>query len=105
MNAEAETAAAKSYWFVGSLHSGGEDQLDRFLAEGVWENPYEDTYLDAVKSIKPGDRIAVRTVYTQKRDLPFDNREHTVSVMKVRATGTVTENPGDGRTRGMLHLS
>jgi len=98
MNSEAETAKAKSYWFVGSLHGQGEDQLDRFVAEGVWENPYEDKYLDVFKSIKPGDRIAVRTVYTRKHDLPFDNRGHTVSVMKIRATGTVTENPGDGQT-------
>jgi 5-methylcytosine-specific restriction enzyme B len=41
--------------------------------------------------------IADQSSYIQKKDLPFDNRGHNVSVMAIKAIGTVTENLGDGR--------
>ncbi|MFN5514759.1 MAG: AAA family ATPase [Cyanobacteriota bacterium] len=85
-------------WFVGAFYGGTGDQTPRFLEEGIWENGYEDKYLDAVKSIQAGDRIAIKSCYTQKRDLPFDNRGQTVSVMAIKAIGAVTANLGDGRT-------
>ena len=84
-------------WFVGAAYGGVADQLPRFLAEGIWENGYEDKYLDLVRSMRPGDRIAVKSSYTRKRDLPFDNRDQTVSVMAIKAIGTITENLNDGR--------
>ena len=86
-------------WFVGSSFGGWDDQTDRFLSEGIWENGYRDQYIDQVKSILPGDRIAIKSAYTRKRigGLPFDNRGHSVSVMAIKATGTVLDNSGDGR--------
>jgi len=89
--------APRAYWFVGSIYDGHDDQTQRFLSEGIWENGYEDQYLDLVRSIKPGDRIAIKSSYTRKRDLGFDNRGQTTSVMAIKAIGTVTENLGDGR--------
>ena len=75
-----------------------EDQTPRFLAEGVWENGYEDgRYGDLVRSMWPGDRIAIKSSYTRKHDLPFDNRGATVSVMAIQAVGTITANLDDGR--------
>src|SRR5271166_526763 len=53
----------KSYWFVGSIWDGTEDQLPRFLEQGVWENGYEDQFLDLVRRIRPGDRIAVKASF------------------------------------------
>ena len=47
--------------------------------------------------MRPGERIAIKLTYTRKHDLPFDNRGHSVSVMAIEATGTITENPGDGK--------
>ena len=76
---------------------GSKDQMSRFIEKGIWENGYEDKYLDLVKAIRPGDRIAIKAAYTRKRDLPFNNRNQTVSVMAIKATGTVTKNIGDGR--------
>ncbi|MFQ5740196.1 MAG: AAA family ATPase, partial [Acidobacteriota bacterium] len=38
-----------------------------------------------------------KSSYTRKHHLPFDNRGQTVSVMAIKAIGTVTENLGDGR--------
>ena len=84
-------------WFVGASYGRTEDQTSRFLREGIWENGYHDRYLDDVRSIQPGDRIAIKATYVRKRNLPFDNRTLPVSVMAIKATGTVTENMGDGR--------
>ena len=90
--------AHRAYWFVGASWDGTDDQTSRFLGEGLWENGYEDKYLDDVRAMRPGDRIAIKSTYTRKTDLPFDNRGESISVMAIKATGTVTENPGDGRT-------
>lgn len=89
--------ASKATWFVGASFGGTEDQLPRFLADGIWENGYEDKHLDVVRSMRPGDRIAVKSSYTRKHGLPFDNRGQTVSVMAIKAIGTITENLNDGR--------
>ncbi len=85
----------RTCWFVGATY-GREDQFPRFLQDGIWENGYEDKYLDLVKAIKEGDRIAIKSSYTRKHNLPFDNRGHFVSVMAIKAVGIVKENIGDG---------
>jgi 5-methylcytosine-specific restriction protein B len=98
MSSKTEGAGARASWFVGAVFGGTNDQTQRFIEEGIWENNYQDRYLDAVRSIKVGDRIAIKASYTRKHDLPFDNRGNTVSVMAIKAVGTVKENLGDGRT-------
>ena len=98
MNSKPEGAGARACWFVGATYGRTDDQTPRFLQEGIWENGYQDKYLDAVKSIQAGDRIAIKSSYTRKHDLPFDNRGQTVSVMAIKSIGTVRENLGDGRT-------
>ena len=87
----------ESYWFVGATWEGNDDQTPRFLSEGIWENGYDDRYLDLVRSMRPGDRIAIKSRYTRKDDLPFDNRGLRVSVMVIKAIGTITENRNDGK--------
>ena len=97
MSSRPEGAGARACWFVGATY-GTDDQTPRFLQDGIWENGYQDKYLDAVKSIHVGDRIAIKSSYTRRRDLLFDNRGQTVSVMAIKAIGTVKKNLGDGRT-------
>jgi 5-methylcytosine-specific restriction protein B len=84
-------------WFVGASYDRTNDQTSRFIEEGIWENGYTDKFLDLVRSMRPGDRIAIKAAYTRKNDLPFDNRGHTVSVMAIKAIGTIMENLNDGR--------
>lgn len=87
-------------WFVGaSFGEGTEDQTDRFVREGTWEHggAKSDLFLDQVKSIEPGNRIAIKTTYLKKRRLPFDNQGELTSTMAIKAIGVVTRNPGDGR--------
>ena len=89
--------APRPYWFVGASYGGTKDQTSRFLEEGIWENGYDDKYQDLVREMQPGERIAIKATFTRKHDLPFDNRGNSVSVMQIKATGTITENLNDGK--------
>ena len=87
----------ETYWFVGASYDRTNDQTPRFLTDGIWENGYDDRYLDQVKSMRPGQRIAIKSTYTQKHNLPFDAKGQPVSVMAIKAIGTITENMQDGK--------
>jgi 5-methylcytosine-specific restriction enzyme B len=95
---EEEDDDGASYWFVGAAWGGKDDQMPRFLRDGIWQNGYKDQLLDVVRSMKPGDRIAVKASFVQKLGLPFHVGGKPVSVMRIKATGTVLENLDDGRT-------
>ena len=97
MVSESENSEIRPVWFVGASYGRTDDQTSRFLEEGRWEKGYHDRYIDDVKSVLPGDRIAIKATYVKKHNLPFDNRGNSVSVMGIKATGTVTENAGGGR--------
>lgn len=88
-----------NYWLVGAYWDDRDpiDQTDRFLEEGIWENGYDDRYLDDVKSMQVGDKIAIKATSTQRRDLPFESPGETVSRMTIKAIGTIVANRGDGR--------
>ena len=90
-------SASQATWFVGASYGGTDDQMPRFLAEGIWENGYDDKLLDVVRSMRPGERIAIKSSYTRKHGLPFDSRGRAVSVMGIKAVGTITENLNDGK--------
>ena len=74
------------------------DQTDRFLNEGIWQNGYDDKFSDLARQMKPGDRIAIKSSYVRKHNLPIENQGRPVSVMKIRAVGTISSNRGDGST-------
>lgn len=97
MNTQTNDGASTATWFVGASYGGTDDQMPRFLSEGIWENGYDDKLLDMVRSMRAGERIAVKSSYTRKHDLPFDSRGRTVSVMCIKAVGTITENLNDGK--------
>lgn len=90
----------KDYWLVGAYWSDRDppDQTERLLEEGIWQNGYEDRYLDVVKSMKAGDKIAIKAAATQRKNLPFDSQGKTVSRMTIKAIGTIVANRNDGRT-------
>ncbi len=85
------------YWFVGAAFGRTDDQFDSFLKEGIWviDNP-SDRHRAQVLTMQPGQRIAIKSTYIRKHGLPFDNLGRDVSVMAIKATGTITANPGDG---------
>jgi 5-methylcytosine-specific restriction protein B len=87
----------RRYWFGGATWEDA-DQTGRFLNEGVWQNGHEDQFSELVRQMAPGDRIAIKAAFVQKLRLPFDVAGAKVSAMRIKATGTVVENLGDGQT-------
>ncbi len=90
MNVSPESAESRPCWFVrASYNPDADDQTSNFV--------YEGDHTGGIKSIHPGDRIAIKVDSNRKHGLPFDNRGSFVSVMQIKAIGTVIENAGDGR--------
>ncbi|USU11445.1 AAA family ATPase [Sphingomonadaceae bacterium OTU29THOMA1] len=86
-----------TYWFVGASFGRTDDQLGRFLAEGVWEiSTPKPAEIKAVLAMKVGQKIAIKAAFVQRRNLPFDNRNYNVSIMRIKARGVITDNPGTG---------
>lgn len=90
-------SGAVRYWIAGAMWEG-EDVTARFLSEGVWQNGYEDRFSDMVRQMQPGDRIAIKSSFVKRRGLPFENNGVPVSANRIKATGTVTINRGEGLT-------
>lgn len=87
----------RNNWFVGAAFGGNDSQAERFLRDGMWEirTPTEAEAAQ-VRSMRPGERIAIKATFVQKHNLPFDGRGRSVSVMRLKARGVITHNPGDG---------
>lgn len=77
-------------WVVGAVVDGI-DQTTRFVEAGVWQvaNP-SDVEVGYLQSMRPGDRIAIKSSFVQRRDLPFENRGRPVSVNRFKARGVIT---------------
>jgi len=89
---------ARQFWFAGAAWGDDGDQTERFLSENIWQNGYGDKYSDEVRKMRPGDRIAIKASFVKRLNLPFDVGGKPVSVMRIKAIGTVLENLGDGKT-------
>jgi 5-methylcytosine-specific restriction protein B len=87
-----------AYWFVGAVWNKSDDQLPRFVEDGVWENGYKASFSDHVRRMKPGDRIAVRSSFARRYKLPFEFGGKPAPGMCIKRTGTVLENCADGRS-------
>lgn len=94
------------YYFVGTTIEG-EDKISEFLNDSVWKFGYEKDrsnskykkLLDKYNKIKVGDYLIAKSVYTQRKNLPFLNPDSkTISAMKIKALGIVKENILDGHT-------
>ena len=70
MNNTTQMLGAQSTWFVGATFDGTDDQLPRFLADGIWENGYEDKHLDVVRLTEDGrhDRLYVFALVVRRQD-------------------------------------
>lgn len=88
-------------WFVGATGHDDEgvfsDFSEQYIAEGRWENRYDEKYVNVVKQMSVGDHIVIKSSYTKKNGLPFDNGNKTVGVMAIKATGIITHNYLDGK--------
>jgi 5-methylcytosine-specific restriction protein B len=94
-----------AYWFVGAIWNKADDQIQRFLKDGIWQNGDSDPNgqtsspdANRVRQMKLGDRIAIKSSFVRKHKLPFDVSGKPVSGMRIKATGTILENLNDGKT-------
>jgi 5-methylcytosine-specific restriction protein B len=93
-----------SVFLVGA--NFGKDVSKDFIKKGKWElgwkgNENHKQYKSILKifnQIKVGDDLVIKSTYTRKKNLPFDNHGRFVSVMKIKAVGKVTKLVGDGHT-------
>lgn len=83
-------------WLVGASWDRV-NKTDEFIENEIWQNGYDDKYLDEVKHVKVGDKIVIKTTYTMKNNLPFEYNNKTASVMDIVAIGTVAKNLKDGK--------
>ena len=86
-----------NYWVVGADWDGV-DKTEEFIEQGLWQNGYTDKFLQTVNQVQVGDKIAIKAIYGQKHNLPFNNFGCFVSCMKIKAIGVVVENLQDGKT-------
>ena len=60
----------QAYWFVGSMYDD-KDHTARFIEDGIWEFNPEAKPIDSIKSIKTGEKIAIKSSYIRKNGLPL----------------------------------
>ena len=85
-----EYTEKEKYYLVGAYWDGSDpaDQTDRFLSDSIWENGYDDKFINDVNKVSVGSHIAIKAAFT---------REKTKSVMAIKARGIVVKNHNDGK--------
>ena len=97
-----------SYWMVGAYwsESDPQDQTERFLKEGIWENGYKDKFLEDVRSICTGDRIAIKSTFTRRRICRLNQKGRQSRAWKLRRSGRslLTGTTAHRRSRMGYHI-
>ena len=93
-------AEGRNYWLVGSLIDG-KDETQIILEKGRWwHTTGREAVIEKVKQMQPGEKIALKSTFHQRHNLPFTLPDHVdklnVAVMRIKATGTVRKNPSNG---------
>ncbi len=76
----------RSVWLVSAMH-GKNDRTEALIAGGFWT--LADGLPAEAAAMRPGDRIAIKSTYVRKYDLPFDAQGRPVSCMRVKARGEI----------------
>lgn len=76
----------RKLFLVGSTW-GKNDQIDRFIQESIWENGYDDRYIEIVNSIKKGDLLLMKSTFARNNK----------SILRIKAYGTCIRNLNDGK--------
>lgn len=80
-------------WFVGAQPEE-KDHTQHFIDNNTWWCSQPNT---EVTKVKVGDKIAIKSAYSMKHNLPFKyDGNKRISVMEIKAIGTVTQNYNDG---------
>jgi len=75
-----------NFYLAGAFWSG-EDQVERFLQQGIWEKGHDDdSYSDVINEIKQNDVIILKSAFPSS----------TESILRVKGIGIVIEASKDG---------
>ncbi|PRM98087.1 McrB family protein [Aliarcobacter cryaerophilus] len=85
----------KTYWFVGSMIDN-KDFIDDFIENSYWKSGFVDTP-EIQGKMQIGEKIAIKSTFVRKNNLPFDNAQKDVSVMSIKAVGTIKEIIENGK--------
>lgn len=77
----------RALWLAGSAW-GKEDQMERFIRDGIWENGKERGEEAAINAVRPGDLILLKST--------FSHRTTKESILRIKAIGVVIENYNNG---------
>ncbi|HAF27928.1 MAG TPA: hypothetical protein DCG75_02670 [Bacteroidales bacterium] len=77
--------SGRNFFAVGHFW-GKENQMERFIEDGIWENGHEEKITNTVNSVKEGDVIFLKSTYVEKGN----------GTLRIKAIGVVSENPKDG---------
>ncbi|WP_246095088.1 McrB family protein [Salinicoccus cyprini] len=96
----------RKFFFVGTTIEGTDytnDFMDSNEWRLGWEGKEDDEQYQLMRlyydQMSEGDYIVLKSTYTRKNNLPFSNPNNkSASVMRIKAVGVITQNPGDGHT-------
>lgn len=82
-------ATHDKYYLLGAYWDESEptDQTERFIENGIWENGWDDKFIDEVNSAPINSNVAIKSVF----------RRGGKSVLKIKAIGKVIKNNQDGK--------
>lgn len=93
---------AETAWFVSATWEG-RDGVGDFLDQGEWrlDASYAADMQELVRQMQPGERIVLRDYLPNQRRAPVETNGGIFTAMDIRATGTITDQPGTGQSVGV----
>ncbi len=90
---ESENSSAKepksqtSFFLAGHIWGENDDQMNRFLANGIWENGHKEKDGEIVNSARLGDVIFLKSTFAK----------NSISYLRIKAVGQIEKNKLNGR--------
>lgn len=85
-------------WFLNKPSEVKGEHLSTYLAEGEWVSRSIENHREQLRSMLPGQHVALKSTAVRRSNIPFFNADQPVSVMTIHATGRVRDvEPDAGR--------
>ncbi|MGD1960960.1 MAG: P-loop NTPase fold protein [Fulvivirga sp.] len=82
---------SRSFFAAGHHYNGTDNQLPRFVKDGIWENGHDDKFKKAVKSVEVGDILFAKSSWAKSGQ----------GFLTINGVGVVTKNFDDGHQLGV----
>ena len=71
---------------AGSIWNGNEEHAHEFFEKNIWENGYEEKYIDLVNSVNDGDIVFLKSTFATANN----------NFLRIKGIGKVIRNPKTG---------